>query len=239
MAYLLQTRDIPLVLGGEEEITIIGISDASLATGPKCRSIIGTIVRLGKNAGAIRAKTKAMDSVVLSSYVGENNGYSECFKNTARGLNFWMELDFTRTTRPMRRIEGDNMKALQWITGDAEGNGMKHGEMRLFSMQREYNAGGIEVKWIPGTEMPCDSMTKVVPRLQHIGFVKDIQGLQLLSPALQDHYGRIIDRGKEGEVLATVQAATGTHSLLEVSESSLGGADTDWQEVKGKRRKGA
>jgi hypothetical protein len=60
----------PLVLGGPEEIHITGYTDASLATGPKRRSITGQIIKLNEQSGAIYAKARAGHQVLLSSFEG-------------------------------------------------------------------------------------------------------------------------------------------------------------------------
>ena len=45
IGYLVTTHDLPLVLGGDGPITIIGESDMSLGTGPKSKSINGNLTR--------------------------------------------------------------------------------------------------------------------------------------------------------------------------------------------------
>ena len=48
---LYTTKDMPLVLGGEDDIEPIVDSDASHSTGPNSRSISGELSRLNENQG--------------------------------------------------------------------------------------------------------------------------------------------------------------------------------------------
>jgi hypothetical protein len=59
VGYLYTTKDMPLVLGGEDNIEPIVDSDASHGTGPNSRSITGELTRLNEKSGAISAKSKA------------------------------------------------------------------------------------------------------------------------------------------------------------------------------------
>ena len=65
VGYLYTTRNMPLVLGGEDDIEPIVDSDASHGTGPNSRSITGELTRLNEKSGAISAKSKAQTSVVV------------------------------------------------------------------------------------------------------------------------------------------------------------------------------
>jgi hypothetical protein len=177
--YLLSTITVPLVLGGMEHQQIIGMSDASLATGKKGRSIIGTLVRLSVLAGAIRAKCRSTDYVSLSSMECELNGYFDLFKVTARIDNLINEID-PNLVDNTRLIQGDNEKGTQHIKGEVEGSGMKHARMRMYFMQEEYAKGRVEVEWVSGKTLVCDAMTKVVTIAKHQEHREDIQGFGLV-----------------------------------------------------------
>jgi hypothetical protein len=193
-AYLLHTKDIPLVIGGVSEPKIYASSDASLSTGPKGKSIIGSLIRLNPKSGAIRGKSKAMLSVALSSFEGEVAGLFESFRHSARLQNFWAEIDGLRDSLLDRHIESDNNAAVNWICGRADGSGIKHAVMKYYYMQDEYNKGGVVVQWVEGTKMVCDAMTKAVPRKAFESFRHDIQGLGLLF----DHVPAGNDQEEEG-----------------------------------------
>jgi hypothetical protein len=180
-AYLIHTKDIPLILGGEDVLKVYASSDASLSTGPKGKSIIGSLFRFNPKSGAVRAKSKAMLSVALSSFEGEVAGLFESFKHSARFRNFWSELDGLNDEVLERSIECDNNSAVNWVCGNADGSGIKHAAMRMYYMQDEYKMGGVDVHWVEGTNMVCDAMTKVVPRRSFESYRHNIQGLGLIS----------------------------------------------------------
>jgi hypothetical protein len=183
-AYLFHSKDIPLIIGGKELLKIYASSDASLATGPKGKSIVGTLLRFNPKSGAVRAKTKAMMKVALSSFEGEISGLFESFRHSARFRNFWSEIDGLNQEVLEREIECDNASAVYWVCGEAEGSGIKHAEMKFYYMQEEYKSGGVIVKWVEGIKMVCDAMTKILPRKSHEEFRHNIQGLGLVSEFL-------------------------------------------------------
>ena len=91
LGYLSTTRDIPLVLGGTSPISIRSNTDASLATGPRRRSILGSMVALGLDSGAVHAKATTSGSTCLSSFEAELDGLTTIAgsigRNTAAGSN--------------------------------------------------------------------------------------------------------------------------------------------------------
>ena len=68
IGYLNTTKDMPLVLGGDDTIEPIVDADASHGTGPNSGSISGELTRLNERFGAVSAnnKAKAQTSVKLS-----------------------------------------------------------------------------------------------------------------------------------------------------------------------------
>jgi hypothetical protein len=91
--YIHHTKHFPLVLGGQEQIQIIGYTDAFYATAANGRSISGNFIRLGNRAGAILAKSKkASTSVVLSSYEAELDLTANAVKSIARIDNVLTEM---------------------------------------------------------------------------------------------------------------------------------------------------
>lgn len=177
--YLRETMNTPLVLGGKEPAELICISDASLGIGPRTRSIICTVVRLSEHAGAVRAKTKALDYVTLSSFESELNGYFEATKQLARYRNLLHELHFDEMA-PMRRMIGDNEKAIEFIKGDAEGRGVRHALLRMNYMQEQYKLGDLDVQWKEGEGLTSDMGTKPGTGDQMRAHREDVQGLYLL-----------------------------------------------------------
>ena len=177
--YLGQTMDEPLVLGGFEPAQIRTLSDCSLGTGPKGRSIIAYGTRLGTTSGFIATKVTATQYMALSSFEGEINGYFESFRTSARYANIAKEMSYKMD--PVRVIIGDNEKAIQFIKGEAEGKGIRHALRRYSYMREEYLKGNIDLQWLSGKELVVDAMTKVVDVESFKRFRHDVLGQALLK----------------------------------------------------------
>jgi hypothetical protein len=177
--YLGQTKDEPLVLGGFEPAQIRTLSDCSLGTGPKGRSIIAYGTRMGANSGFIATKVKATQYMALSSFEGEINGYFESFRTSARYSNIAKEMSYK--VDPVRVIIGDNEKAIQFIKGEAEGKGIRHALRRFSYMREEFLKGNIDLQWLSGKVLVVDAMTKVVDVEAYQRFRSDVLGHALLQ----------------------------------------------------------
>jgi hypothetical protein len=177
--YLGQTKDEPLVLGGFEPAQIRTLSDCSLGTGPKGRSIVAYGTRMSMSSGFIATKVKATQYMALSSFEGEINGYFESFKTSARYANIAKEMSYP--VDPVRVIIGDNEKAIQFIRGEAEGKGIRHALRRFSYMREEYAKGTIDLQWLSGKTLIVDAMTKVVDVESFERFRNDVLGHTLLT----------------------------------------------------------
>ena len=177
--YLGQTKDLPLVLGGHEAAQLTTLSDCSLGTGPKGRSIIAYGSRMSASSGFIAAKVKATQYMALSSFEGEINGYFESFRTSAKFANIAKELSYP--IDPVRKVIGDNEKAIQFIRGEAEGKGIRHALRRFSYMREEFLKGSIDVLWQSGKDLVVDAMTKIVDVESYQRFRSNVLGHALLN----------------------------------------------------------
>ncbi len=92
LGYLYTTQNIPLVLGGTSPVSIRSNTDASLATGPRRRSILGSMVALGLDSGAVHAKATTSGSACLSSFEAELDGLTTVLKSVIRIRHILEEL---------------------------------------------------------------------------------------------------------------------------------------------------
>ena len=176
--YLYNTKDLPLVLGGHEEVQLIGYTDASYATAPKCRSISGHLIRLGNQAGAIVAKAKASTSVVLSSFEAELDGTANAIKSIARIDNILTELGMRTSSQPM--LWGDNKAMIEFVNGKGVAKGVRHMELRKYYIREKILKGDVTMDHMSGEVLTADKLTKLSDRGNHWKFAKDIMGLGLL-----------------------------------------------------------
>jgi hypothetical protein len=176
--YLKDTVDIPLVLGGEASPQIITLSDCSEATGPKYRSVIAYGTRFSDKSGMISMKVKATDRVALSSMEGELTGYFESFKTSAKVSNLVQE--FSWEVNPIRIIYGDNEKGVEFLNGDAKGDGLRHADKKLSYLREELLTGAVQLIWTPGDDLVVDGLTKSVTVEQFEAMREDLLGNILL-----------------------------------------------------------
>jgi hypothetical protein len=179
--YLICTELVPLVLGGTEERRIITTTDASLATGPKGRSIIASVSRLSPRSGAVHVKTRAEMHVSLSSYQGEIGSYYRGIKDGARIKNILDEFGELQNFNPVRLLIGDNEKGVDFLNSDVSGEGIKHAELRFHYIREEIAKGGVEAVWRKGTTNSADCATKPKGTEEMQAHVYDVQGLALLD----------------------------------------------------------
>ena len=181
VAYLKSTEHIPLVLGGKGEKRIITITDASLGTGPKSRSVLGMVTRLTPHGGAIITKGKATVDVKLSSFNGEIGGMFEGVKVGARVRNILEEFNQFHKYNPVRLLINDNEKAVDFMNSNGPGTGMRHAELRFFYIREVILKKEVECVWNRGVDLVADPVTKCKGGEAMRAFTYDIQGLELLE----------------------------------------------------------
>ena len=179
MEYLNHTVNLPLVLGGKYTTSIISYTDASLGTGPKGRSIIGSIHKLNEKAGAISASATATTNVYLSSFESELDGLTNTFKGSQRVKHRLDELQLA--FEKLRNIYTDNEALIKFVTGNGLSKGVRHIELRMWYTRELFQQGDINLQHMPGTQIPTNLLTKLGTASQHREFVVDIMGLQLLD----------------------------------------------------------
>jgi hypothetical protein len=179
ICYLYNTIDIPLVLGGIENVNVNVFIDASHGTGPKSRSITGVLAKLNPSAGAIYAKASAQATVKLSSFESELDGITTAFKTAARITNILKELHIDTNMKPI--TYNDNEANIEFVKGNSVAKGVRHMELRMWYTREEYKKGNVQLEYMKGTEIPADKLTKLGVVSEHRKFTMDIQGLNLIS----------------------------------------------------------
>lgn len=180
IAYLHHTIDIPLVLGGAEPVLLHGYSDASLATGPKRRSIAATITKLNPSAGAISATATTTKSVCLSSFEAELDGLTSIFKKVYSFRNILKDLFPQFADKGI--INCDNQALVNFINGDGGiVKGVRHINIRQEFTKEKVKEGHFSLQHVPGATIPTDKLTKLGNPTEHAIFLSQIQGLHLLK----------------------------------------------------------
>ncbi len=180
LSYLYYSKDMPLVLGGTDDLRITSYTDASLGTGPKGRSILGHATKLGVNAGAINAKSTASTIVHLSSFEAELDGVTTAFKTVSRLINMLTELGFVGLTSiPM--VYSDNEAMVNFVKGQGVAKGVRHMQLRMWYTREVYQEGRLLLAWMSGKQILADHLTKLATAVDHRIFAENIMGLKLLQ----------------------------------------------------------
>lgn len=169
-----------MVLGGFDPLRKTNYTDASLATGPKGRSVTAEIHKLGEKSGAISAKATASHVVAQSSFEAELMGTSTALKTMARIGNLLdsLPIDYIKPGT----LWGDNEAQIKFVTGEGSAKGVRHMEMRMWYIRGEYAKGNVDLKHMAGTDLPADKITKLGNALEHKRFSRKVLDLDLVDP---------------------------------------------------------
>ena len=178
LSYLFYTKDLPLVLGGNSELQITGYTDASLGTGPKGRSILGQMIKLNENSGAISAKAHATQCVFTSSFEAELDGVASAMKSISRVSNILNELRLKFSE--VHHLWSDNVAMIEFVQGKGVAKGVRHMELRMWYVREKYMQGNVALDYMEGTVIPADKLTKLGNSDSHKKFTENILGLRLL-----------------------------------------------------------
>ena len=179
LSYLYTTKDLPLVLGGSEELKVITYTDASLGTAPKGRSVVANLTKLNADAGAVSASTKATTVVFTSSFEPELDGVTRGLKANSRIVNILKELRQNISELP--RLWYDNEAVVKFVRGEGIAKGVRHMELRMWYCRKRYKDGTVLIDWMEGEQIPSDKLTKLATREEHVVFTRDIMGHKLLE----------------------------------------------------------
>jgi hypothetical protein len=178
VSYLYNTKELPLVLGGSPILKLTGYTDASLGTGPKSKSILGSIVKMNEDAGAIASKATAGQCVSLSSFEAELDGTARLMKIIARINNILQEMSIIHEYPS--QLYSDNQAMINFVKGEGVAKGVRHMELRMWYVREQYQKGQIILDYMPGEIIPTDKLTKLGTVTEHEIFRDNILGLKLL-----------------------------------------------------------
>jgi len=179
LSYLFYSSDLPLVLGGSDELDLHGYTDAALGNAPKGRSVIGNIEKLHPDAGAVTAKSTATSLIHTASFEAELDGATTSMKHIRRVKNILTELGIILQSVPI--LWSDNQAMIRFVHGEGVAKGVRHMELRMWYAREQYNSGGIVLDYMSGETIPTDKLTKLGCKASHNVFTRNIMGLKLLD----------------------------------------------------------
>jgi hypothetical protein len=180
MNYLLHTKDIPLVLGGDvDDLGLKTYTDASLGTAPKGKSVHAQMHRLSEHAGAVLAQTSTSRTVQLASFEAELDSLGGALKGNSRMYNILIELLGEVKTVPV--VHCDNQAVLEFVRGNSNAKLSRYMDLRLFYIREKVALERVSLQFMPGVHIPTDKLTKLAVRGEFEEFRSNIQGLKLLQ----------------------------------------------------------
>jgi hypothetical protein len=129
MEYLIRTKDLPLLLGGEG-VNLEVICDASFVILDKRRSVKAHLMRTNERSRAVYASASAIKNAVTSIWEAEVNAASDGVDTMLYGKNICKEL--RDPTGSQCKVLVDNEAAINWLNGNKIASTTKHVEARLY-----------------------------------------------------------------------------------------------------------
>ncbi len=156
MEYLLETRYLPLALGGQG-INLEIFSDASFAILPERKSVKAHMAKTNHLSGAFIAVASTIKNTVNSVWEAEINAASDAIDTTIYIKNICEELRY-----PMRGedIYIDNKSAIHWLEGENVSVSTRHVETRLFRMRQIVKSGKMNLEYVESENNIADILTK-------------------------------------------------------------------------------
>ncbi|KAK8705107.1 hypothetical protein V6N13_048715 [Hibiscus sabdariffa] len=166
LKYLRRTKDVFLVYGGEEQLSIKGYTDASFQTDKdESRSQSGSVFRL--NGGAVSWKSSKQDTVADSTTEAEYIAASEAAKEAVWIKKFVTELGVVPSISDALELYCDNNGAIAQAKEPRSHQRSKH-ILRRFHLIREIiDRGEVEICKVHTDDNITDPLTKPLSQQKH------------------------------------------------------------------------
>jgi hypothetical protein len=148
LEYLIATRDMPLVLGGEV-CSLRVRCDASLGSLPDRRSVGAHVLTTSMRSGACYVMCSVIKSVVVSIFEAELNAYVDGLDTILYVMHACDEMLYIRDSDSHALTDSES--TLDWIESGASSRRSRHVELRLqkarqIIMGGEVTAGHVDTK---------------------------------------------------------------------------------------------
>eukprot|EP00981_Chlorochromonas_danica_P002182 scaffold435_cov174-Ochromonas_danica.AAC.2 len=190
ISYLSGSITTPLTLGGSDcsTINLTAYSDASLATGPKRRSITGVLVKLHPQSGAIMASTHATIGIRTSSFEAELDAATSAIKELYYVQSFLRLLQPNYQSpkpSPAMTLYCDNQAMIQYVQGQGASTGARYIDIRLWYTREKLSTQELAIQYMPGDILPADLLTKLSNAPRHRAFRQVL--LNIMSSKDEEH----------------------------------------------------
>lgn len=177
MDYLIGTADTPLVLGGPV-IDPVVYADASFASLPGRRSIMGHCAFAGEGSGAIYASVHSTKTAVTSIWEAELMAGSSGIDTALYMTNACNELEYVIPQR--RTVRVDNQGEVDWIKGSVSNKRSRHIDVRYYRCRQLQEQGKIDAEHVITEDNVSDILTKPLVYKPFVKFARVILGHRLV-----------------------------------------------------------
>ncbi|KAK8655979.1 hypothetical protein V6N13_108541 [Hibiscus sabdariffa] len=183
LKYLRRTKDVFLVYGGEEQLSIKGYTDASFQTDKDdSRSQSGFVFRL--NGGAVSWKSSKQDTVADSTTEAEYIAASEAAKEAVWIKKFVTELGVVPSISDALELYCDNNGAIAQAKEPRSHQRSKH-ILRRFHLIREIvDRGDVEICKVHTDDNIVDPLTKPLSKQKHDRHTESLGGVMVTGAVM-------------------------------------------------------
>jgi hypothetical protein len=178
MDYLIATVEAPLVLGGDEMDPIV-YADASFATLPERRSIMGHVAFSGKGSGALYAQVGSTKTAVTSIWEAELMAGCAGMDTAIYLTQACKELGYDVPS--CRVVKVDNKAEVDWIKGSVSNKRSRHVDVRFYRARHLQEEKEISAEYVPTEDNVADMLTKPLAVREFRKFAKVILGHGLVE----------------------------------------------------------
>ena len=166
LKYLRRTKDMFLVYGGDDELSVKGYTDASyLTNSDDSRSQSGYVFVM--NGGAVSLKSSKQDTVSASTTEAEYIAASEAAKEAVWIRNFLMDLGVVQGASNPLDVYCDNNGAIAQAKEPRQHQKNKHILMRYHLIRQFVEQGDIKLCKVHTDANVADPLTKPLPQPKH------------------------------------------------------------------------
>jgi hypothetical protein len=177
--YLRDTKYLALCYSGHTKEVLRIASDAAYGDDKRTRrSTQGYVVSLF--GGPIDWKSNKQRIVTTSTTEAELMALTFAAKELYAWLRLFKQLNFDLGVKPV--IQCDNKQTVGLLTKEDPQltSKLRHIAINTLWLRQEVQAGRLDVRWVPTTEMPADGLTKPLTRQKHEEFIRQL-GLEDIS----------------------------------------------------------
>jgi hypothetical protein len=157
MDYLVATEEAPLVLGGDVMDPIV-YADASFATLPERRSIMGHVAFTGKGSGAIYAQVGSTKTAVTSIWEAELMAGCAGMDTALYLTQACAELGYK--VPDCRSVLVDNQAEVDWVKGSISNKRSRHVDVKFYRSRHLQELKETSIEHVRTEDNVADILTK-------------------------------------------------------------------------------